>query len=492
MYIKKLLILAAFLLVGGAVFLHTARAADESGFSVCATMTGSPAEFEEFQKRLGPFNCVKRYVNLSGWVLEDIPSAYVLDVMRQLDFGLSVKLVVTVNGYTLADINAGKLDDHYRALARAAAADGREVVFVPLHEFNGGTYSWSMREAGSAPADFVRAWRRIVNIVRAEAPNVLFDLNYNRVSKYRKGDDTPESRVADFEEFFPGEDYVDIVSISGFNRFGLTKWHDKWLSFGEVFKVAYEKLASFVPTHIPIEIAETGTVAHPKDSWAKERWYLNFGHDVAKGRFPRLKGITLFLEVKTFGDKVAHWKPETESQWRALAQALAFIRQEHRGYRHCRQSVLKHRSGPASSADPDLSYPWTIRGSLAAYDERANTALNPVTGEEFGGKETLGTFFASQGVRVPLGNNTFAQASLYAGMRVSTNSNRWWDNSVTGGIRLEWCRRRPDFAAWGRLCLYIDAAEKRYSVPVPPRLEGMVPTLSTGFFVNIGGSDRWW
>ncbi|HHH12470.1 MAG TPA: hypothetical protein ENJ77_01185, partial [Candidatus Moranbacteria bacterium] len=298
----------------------SACAAAKEEFSLCLASAGSPAEVVKVEKRLGRFDCLKRYRNLAALSPAEIPDAYSKDVGRFLDAGYEVFLVVTLPGMTLADINAGKADERVVALAEAIAADGREVTLVLLHEANGGTYSWSVRD-GATPADFVSAWRRLVGLIREVAPNARFDLNYNRVSAYRKGNDTPESRVADFAAYFPGGDWVDSVSISGFNRCGTSRWHRRWLSFGEVIDLAYRKLSSFVPKEIPIRIAETGTTSLCGGD--KARWYINMGFDSGEKRWPRLAGLTLFLEKisagKASNERVIHWAPETEYQWRALA-----------------------------------------------------------------------------------------------------------------------------------------------------------------------------
>ena len=57
--------------------------------------------------------------------------------------------------------------------------------------------------------------------------------------------------------WYPGDDVVDQVTISGYNRFGLDQYHTEWESFSKVIGKAYYEIASI--TERPIGVGETST-----------------------------------------------------------------------------------------------------------------------------------------------------------------------------------------------------------------------------------------
>jgi mannan endo-1,4-beta-mannosidase len=110
--------------------------------------------------------------------------------------------------YSNAAIAAGELDAYIRAFAESVAGAGLTVYIRHAHEMNGDWYPWSRD-----PESYVLAWRRIVNIFRAAgASNAKFVFSLNP-SLYLEPDRWQE--VA--EQYWPGEEYVDLLGSTMIN-----------------------------------------------------------------------------------------------------------------------------------------------------------------------------------------------------------------------------------------------------------------------------------
>jgi hypothetical protein len=109
-------------------------------------------------------------------------------------------------GITSRDVAQGKLDDYIRDYARAVRDYGRPLFMSPVcAEFNGNY--WRSCSPGAdrtlSVNDFVAAWRRAVDIFRAEGvTNVAWVWN-----------PIEAPAVQDFTPFWPGDDYVDWAGV---------------------------------------------------------------------------------------------------------------------------------------------------------------------------------------------------------------------------------------------------------------------------------------
>jgi mannan endo-1,4-beta-mannosidase len=104
--------------------------------------------------------------------------------------------------YNNAAIAAGDHDSYIRDFARSVAAADLNVYIRYAHEMNGDWYPWSRD-----PDNYVRAWRRVVDIFRSVgATNARFVFSPNP-SLYL----APERWVEVTEAYWPGEDYVDLI-----------------------------------------------------------------------------------------------------------------------------------------------------------------------------------------------------------------------------------------------------------------------------------------
>ena len=152
---------------------------------------------------------------------------------------------------SLTYVAAGRYDRYIRSWARAAADYERPIMLRFMHEMNGNWYPWSITTNGNSEATYVAAWRHVHDLFAEEgATNVSWVWTINSFA----GLDDPHR---DLSGFYPGDEYVDWVSVTGFN-WGDSLGFDAWRSVDEIFRGSYNELTRLGK---PIMVSEIGTVA---------------------------------------------------------------------------------------------------------------------------------------------------------------------------------------------------------------------------------------
>jgi mannan endo-1,4-beta-mannosidase len=109
------------------------------------------------------------------------------------------------NGVSLAGIAAGGSDSYLRAFAQSVRAFGHPVIISFGHEMNGGWYTWG--SGRQSPADFVAAWRHVVDVFREEgATKVTWVWTVN----------SKNAATAPLAPWWPGSAYVNWVGVDGY------------------------------------------------------------------------------------------------------------------------------------------------------------------------------------------------------------------------------------------------------------------------------------
>jgi len=212
------------------------------------------------------------------------------------DYNVTVQLdMISRNGYTpfinftsektAAQLARGDGDAGIIATARAFATfaqnGSRMALIAPLPEMNG---SWVPYKLD--PTNFILAFKRIQTIFANEgvpdesvrwvfAPNGWSEPGY------------------EFEKFYPGDEYVDIVAISAYNfGFSTTSIWSRWETPLDVFGPYLPRLRTMAPSK-PIFIAQTGTTAQypvrgtydheKKNEWLREAYVYLSNYDGVKG-----------------------------------------------------------------------------------------------------------------------------------------------------------------------------------------------------------------
>lgn len=125
----------------------------------------------------------------------------------------------------------GDWDTYFETFANQAKEYGNPVILIPFEEMNGAWYPWSGFTNGNTPEEHIAAYRYVHGFFR-DTPNVLFGWAVN-------DDSDPDTAENAIEKYYPGNAYVDIVGINGFN------FDDPWESFDEIFGPALGTLRAY-------------------------------------------------------------------------------------------------------------------------------------------------------------------------------------------------------------------------------------------------------
>lgn len=187
------------------------------------------------------------------------------------------------NHVTTASIAAGQHDTYIREWAAGARQHPTDVYVRLFPEMNGDWTPWN----GNA-ADLKAAWRRIVNLFRLEgAHNVKFVFSPNIT-------DEPRADWNRMENYYPGDEYVDVLALDGFNR-GDTLTH-RWRTFQDTFQAPYERITRLNPT-APVWIAETGST---DTGGSKAQWVTDMFRALENRLLPNLEAVVWFNEDKEY------------------------------------------------------------------------------------------------------------------------------------------------------------------------------------------------
>jgi beta-mannanase/TolA-binding protein len=123
-----------------------------------------------------------------------------------------------VPGYGNADITSGAFDAYLTKYAQDLRANGQPMVIRLDHEMNGQWYNWAeSKNQQNAPGSFVAMWKHVWNVFQANGANdyVIWDWSPSRIDKLGN----PKYQTLDYmANYYPGEQYVDWVGMSGYYR----------------------------------------------------------------------------------------------------------------------------------------------------------------------------------------------------------------------------------------------------------------------------------
>jgi hypothetical protein len=177
---------------------------------------------------------------------------------------------------------------------------GRSLVLAPLQEMNGNWTSY-----GCDPANFINAYRRIVDILRGRGLNET----KIRFAFAPNGWTTPG--CGSIGDYYPGSSYVDVIGISAY------RWDDGG-SVHEVMGATVDQLSASFPGK-PIIIAQTAAwPSSTKDQWIRDMFSWAAAH-------PSVVAIVYFNLNHADVPKETDWRvwipPSVNAGWRDGVQA---------------------------------------------------------------------------------------------------------------------------------------------------------------------------
>ena len=260
-------------------------------------------------------------------------------------------LVITwmPNGHTAQGIVDGDADDYIRDYAKGVKSYGEELWLRPLHEANGDWYDWGVgkKDAGNTDANVAEAFRHIVNIFREE--------NVTNVKWVWTTNSSNQGSGTTFTGNYPGDDYVDYISIDGYN-WGKSQDWSNWQSFTQVFRASYKALENI---NKPLFIAEISSseLGGDKAAWITDMF------EQFKGDFSRIFAVMWFSKSK-----------EEEADW-ALNTSDAAVEAWKAGIASMIGSNAQSSSSEQNVANPQSSSSENSMGVTAAETVRQKMSL---------------------------------------------------------------------------------------------------------------------
>ncbi|MCI0566173.1 hypothetical protein L0Y46_03165 [bacterium] len=201
--------------------------------------------------------------------------------------------------YSYDAILRGDWDGYIKSFADAARSYGDPIILVPFSEMNYNGVAWSGVKNGNTPSKAVRGYRHVRNVF-GDLPNVRFGWAPNHESV----PDTYENRI---EAYYPGDGYVDIVGLDGFN-FG-----NSWRPFAELFAEPLDLISGYgKPIYIFSFASAEGT---GKAAWITDALVNQIP------KYPLIEGWNWFHQ-----DKERNWRidsdPESLAAFRAAVAEL--------------------------------------------------------------------------------------------------------------------------------------------------------------------------
>lgn len=199
-------------------------------------------------------------------------------------------LTISPGMMTAKQVAAGEFDDQYKKFFLLVKQLDINVVFRTMHEMNGGRYPW-----GSDPVNFQQAWRHVWELSRQvwlTQKNILFDMSVNgwdiptwepvphqkAALFYCKVSDKKRLNCPTFEDYYPGNEYVDIMGMSFYNWW---KWNGnyQWLYPNEIINnPQWRTLDRLKAYDKPLFVDEVGTTA----VWYPEQYNFAKSQEVYK------------------------------------------------------------------------------------------------------------------------------------------------------------------------------------------------------------------
>lgn len=193
-------------------------------------------------------------------------------------------------GVTLDSIIKGDHDAYIKKFATDAKAYGGPVMLSPFHEMNGNWDPWGGTVSPNTPEKVVQAWKHMHDVF-GTVSNVKWAWAVNNIS-------VPNTSANAITAYYPGDTYVDIVAVDGFN-FG-----NPWQSFDSAFRPALTTVAQYKKPIYILSMASAGGTL--KAAWITD------AVAVQMKKYPLLKGWVWFNENK-------------EQDWRVNSDAAALV-----------------------------------------------------------------------------------------------------------------------------------------------------------------------
>lgn len=186
----------------------------------------------------------------------------------------------------LSRIAAGEFDSYLHDAAGVAKSWNGRLLIRFAYEMNlspGAGIPWGGGQgafAGNGAADYVAAWRHVVEIFRADgAANV----------EWLWAPNIDDGGIP-FAQYFPGDAWVDAVGLDGYNwGSAFASTGHSWLGLGDTFAGSYATLTQLSSKPVTITEVASAEVGGDKAAWIRKGFL-----DEIPRLFPRVAAVVWF------------------------------------------------------------------------------------------------------------------------------------------------------------------------------------------------------
>lgn len=223
----------------------------------------------------------------ASWIRERGSVPFIRLMMRTV---AETGLTTDEKAYGLASIVAGKHDAALAGWGDAAREFGTPLIVEWGTEMNGSWFPWNGRHNGGGARGvslFRDAYRHVVDVVRSRgATHLTWVFHVN-------GDDQPSTEWNRFENYYPGDAWVDWVGLSAY---GALSPSDPCPSFVPYADAAVARLGALAPGK-PIMVFEFGTTQGGRTcSATPPEWARAALAALVGGRWPSVRGFSWWNE----------------------------------------------------------------------------------------------------------------------------------------------------------------------------------------------------
>ncbi|MEV6343746.1 glycosyl hydrolase [Actinoplanes sp. NPDC051851] len=225
---------------GGAVPFEEGRAMLGSYLSLEGKTYAEALAFR--REQLGRDQAIEHvFYPWTGWMPGSLP-----------DIGADSVLMISWKGGDLGPINDGSQDEMIATAAKTMAGMNRPILLRWAWEMNGYWFAWDGTHNDKKPALFIKAWRRMRKIFTENGADATVAWCWAP-----NWADNPDASWNAMDHYYPGDDYVDWVGVSGYNF------------SGESPTTLFTHIVKSYGARKPIVLAETAAVS-AKATWIKK------------------------------------------------------------------------------------------------------------------------------------------------------------------------------------------------------------------------------
>ncbi len=220
------------------------------------------------------FQFIIRYQSLNtGFPLEAMKIAY--NEKRYVELTMQTMFYGQDNSSVIYDILQGKHDEYFTQYAKDVKSFGHPILFRLNNEMNGDWCVYSSFYSSKDTDLYTAVWKHIYQIFEENGvDNMLWVWNPNDA-------DLPPFKWNHYLNYYPGDEYVDIVGLTGYNT-GTYYPGEVWEEFDEIYDSVYEEYVTLFEK--PLMITEFGSNSVGGD---KVKWVESMFNHIKN--YPRLR-----------------------------------------------------------------------------------------------------------------------------------------------------------------------------------------------------------